>query len=81
MPMTCPASPAEGEGEAHGPVHDGGDREVHQDLRDDRARVLAAGEADLQEGEARLHEEHEQAGHNHPEGVDADAIRASEPES
>ena len=63
---------AERESEADGPEADGRDREVDQDLRDHRARVLAAGEADLQEGEARLHEHHEDAGDQHPHGVDPD---------
>jgi hypothetical protein len=64
------AAVAEREGEAHGVEHQARDREVDQDLRDDRARVLAAREADLQEGEAGLHEHHEDAGDQHPYRVD-----------
>ena len=66
---------AEREGEADGVEAERGDREVDQDLRDHRAGVLAAREADLQEGEARLHEHHEDAGDQHPDGVDPDLER------
>ena len=61
---------AEREREADGPVQDRGDREVGEDLRDDGAGVLRAREADLQEREAGLHEDHEAAGDEHPDGVD-----------
>src|SRR5215212_1742791 len=47
---------AEGEGEADRPVEDRRDLEVREDLGDHRAGFLAAGEADLQQREARLHE-------------------------
>ena len=66
-----PAGAAEGEREPDGPVAERGDREVGDDLRHHRARVLHAGEADLQEQEAGLHEEDEDAGDEHPDGVDA----------
>src|SRR6185503_3071334 len=49
---------AEREREADEVVEDRGDREVHEDLRDDRAGVLRTREADLQEREARLHPDH-----------------------
>ena len=65
--------PAEGEHEADGPPGDRGDREVREDLRDHRAGVLRAREADLQEGEPGLHEHDERARHDHPGGVHADA--------
>src|SRR3954454_21384694 len=52
---------AEREGEADRPVTKGGDGEVGQDLRHYGSRVLAAREADLQEGESGLHE-HDEAG-------------------
>ena len=65
---------AEGEGEAHRPVTDRRNGEVGEDLRYDRSRVLAAREADLQEGEARLHEHHEAGGDDHPERVDAHRV-------
>ena len=62
---------AEGEREPDRPVRKRGDREVRQDLRDPGAGVLGAREADLQEGEARLHEHHEHRRHDHPGGVQA----------
>ncbi len=40
-------APAEGKGETDRPVHDRSDREVGQDLGDNRSGVLAAGEPDL----------------------------------
>jgi hypothetical protein len=50
---------AEGEREAADPPADRRDREVREDLRDHGSRVLCAREADLQEGEACLHEHHQ----------------------
>ena len=55
----------EREGEADGPVTNRGDREVDEDLRDDRAGVLSAREADLQERESGLHEDHEDGRDDH----------------
>ena len=69
--MPAIARATEGEGETTGPVGERGDREVREDLRDDGAGVLRPREADLEEGEARLHEEHEERGDQDPDGVDA----------
>ena len=66
------AAGAEGEGEAADPPADGRDREVGEDLRDHGARVLAPGEADLEEREPGLHEHHQTAGDDHPHRVDPD---------
>jgi hypothetical protein len=66
---------AEGERHADRPEHQRGDREVHQDLGDHRAGVLAAREADLQEGEARLHEHDQDARDQRPQRVQADGLR------
>jgi hypothetical protein len=63
---------AEGEREADRPVGDRRDREVGEDLGDPRARVLRAREADLEEGEARLHEHHEDGRDHHPGRVELD---------
>ena len=60
---------AEGQREAHGPERDRSDREVDEDLGDDRADVLAAREADLEHCEAGLHQEHHAAGDDDPDGV------------
>ncbi len=55
-----------------GPERDRSDREVDEDLGDDRADVLAAREADLEHGEACLHEEHHAAGDDDPDRVDGE---------
>ena len=76
-PDDVPERAAEREREPDRPVQEAGDREVGEDLRDDGARVLAAREADLEEGEAGLHEHHETAGDDHPDRVDADGVGQS----
>ena len=72
--MADDVADAEGEGEADRPVHERRDREVREDLRDHRARVLPAGETDLEEREAGLHEHHETAGDDHPQRVDRHGV-------
>ena len=51
------------------------DGKVHQVLHHDVDRVLAGLEACLDEGEARLHEEHERPGYQDPQGVQGDLFR------
>ena len=63
---------AEGEGKSDRPPAERRDREVGEDLGDDRPRVLAAREADLQKCEAGLHEHHQAAGEDHPHRVGPD---------
>src|SRR5919201_1119012 len=75
--IVAPERPAEREREPDRPVQDAGDREVRDDLGDDRARVLAAREADLEEGETGLHEHDEAARDDHPDRVDADGVGQS----
>jgi hypothetical protein len=59
-----------GDPEADRPPGEGHDGEVDQDLRHSRADVLLPREADLEQQEARLHEEHQHARHHHPGGVE-----------
>ena len=68
--MADDVADAEGEGEADRPVHERRDREVREDLRDHGARVLPTREPDLEERKTGLHEHHETAGDDHPQGVD-----------
>ena len=63
---------AERQPEADCPERDGSDREVDEDLRDDRSHVLAARETDLEHRESRLHEKHHAGRDDDPDRVDRD---------
>ena len=63
---------AEREAEPDRPERDRADREVDENLRDDRSDVLATRETDLEHGEARLHEKHHARGDDDPDRVDRD---------
>ena len=53
---------------------DRGDRQVGEDLRDPGARVLRAREADLEQGEACLHEQHEHRRDEHEQRVQRNRV-------
>ena len=72
--MADDVADAEGEGEADRPVHERGDREVREDLRDHGARVLPTREPDLEERKTGLHEHHETTGDDHPQRVDRHGV-------
>ena len=65
-PTEDPFSGSEHETEADRPECEGADGEVHQVLHEDVDGVLGAGEAALYQGEASLHEEHEEGGDTGP---------------
>ena len=79
LPISCDEMPStsllpNAKAKPDGPVTDGRDREVGQDLGHARAGVLAAREPDLEHREARLHEQHEDSRDYHPHGVDRDGV-------
>ena len=71
MPSPC----AEHPGKAPGPEEDAAEAGIHEAFQQHVHRFPGAREAALQEHEARLHEEHQEGGDQHPHGVDRVDVR------
>ena len=75
VPIRSPSlEPVPNAKRSHRVVTHGRDRQVDEDLRDPGADVLAAREADLEQREARLHEQHEDGSDDHPHRVDGHGV-------